>query len=972
MSLCFFGLSKVYLLQMDQQYHSAPATLSWAPQSTPYERALRGNIINICFGKFTAKDVEDNGIDVPELYRRAQTRIKKSKNPKILLVDRHKFRCATLATMLERFGCSVKVAFSGRMAYLWYLKRHWQEFDLVICDWDLPDVGGRDLVYYNREAGGDLVFLAILPPNMNSVDVLRSGADLFLRAPAWIHMHTLRELLLPNVESSYGYPAEVMLKQPNHNDLRAVLDQVVYAADTDLESLMKDVKDDTDIVEELDFKSGSEMLSKLLDYVKRHSKASGPGGADPEYVKQLGKALQSSLDCINRLKDDNVVLVSQLRELQSKARKTAFEEMPSDVDPDNINRKEFAAYFNMFRRNLRSLEAENDSLIRELERLAYFKVQVEEGIGGNLAVHFNEVNLTVDPEMLRRKMQGKPELPNDMAASASLSFSTRGNLTAVQPKKGESRFKTFATDRLKSIRDLRQKRLKTKPIAPTLSYESVSRRLECMLMEREDMGVKTRPTAAGTVAPVPQNVWKPMPSEGRVEALHNDVATMMTNFAGECNRLFAQVVGSHPVLATKLEAFSRIVATMIKASNLTPRANDLKQWLDERVGNATVEAKAETGTIREAWDTERHQRTLENKVKIAHLKQAAIKMSHAANDSRLRKTYFAKWQLWLTQWQAEGEVARLAVNNRGNVSEASRDSRTTSDLRREIHRQLKEIEETKHIASSAIRAKAIAEEKAQKLEQYNEKLRIMLDDKSQEFESVAQALDKRKQKAAAMRQRSQSHSTAVSSPLSPSLRSKSMSSIDVAADTVPQSPSQGLRESSSIVDEEPSPTARKTSRSGSLKKKTSSLSNSAGVKKPLSKPSSRRSTTTSEHFGLTGSMEPVPSTSDIEFTESIRPQESADPLVSSRRESRERKSILQSKRVSIAAGHTTAAVASPPHIPSASARVLLTEDQRIHDDEELPSAEVSPKPTAKKTRSRSKSTKKTLKHPTTKTTSAST
>jgi CheY-like chemotaxis protein len=247
----------------------------------PYQQALRARLINLAAARFDKVDTEydDAQLDMDETYRKAKAKIVKNQNPRVMLVIRRRFRAAALAVCLMRFGCKVVICHSGKEAYNGYLRRKSHEFDLAIVDWDLPDVGGRDLAFYERQKGGTLCFVAALPPKMHGVDSIRSGADLFLRHPLCIHLHILREILLPNLQSSYGYPTEVMKLRATAADMKLLLDHVTTGADAEADALIEEVQaelsEDNDGVLDASYAVVEHIVSTLKQAARRQMEASG-------------------------------------------------------------------------------------------------------------------------------------------------------------------------------------------------------------------------------------------------------------------------------------------------------------------------------------------------------------------------------------------------------------------------------------------------------------------------------------------------------------------------------------------------------------------------------------------------------------------------------------------------------------------------------------------------------------------------
>ena len=71
---------------------------------------------------------------------------------RILFVDDEELVCEVAVEVLEDFGCTVLTAENGGVAGQAF-KAEEGRFDLVITDWRMPEVNGRDLIIDLREGG---------------------------------------------------------------------------------------------------------------------------------------------------------------------------------------------------------------------------------------------------------------------------------------------------------------------------------------------------------------------------------------------------------------------------------------------------------------------------------------------------------------------------------------------------------------------------------------------------------------------------------------------------------------------------------------------------------------------------------------------------------------------------------------------------------------------------------------------------
>lgn len=99
---------------------------------------------------------------------------------KLLLVDDDDFLSETIAECLTFVGFEVMQAGSGAAALDLLGKEH---FDLILLDWQLPDMQGLDVLKEYRSAGGQSKILFLTGMRDNEHLVLSAGADGFLAKP---------------------------------------------------------------------------------------------------------------------------------------------------------------------------------------------------------------------------------------------------------------------------------------------------------------------------------------------------------------------------------------------------------------------------------------------------------------------------------------------------------------------------------------------------------------------------------------------------------------------------------------------------------------------------------------------------------------------------------------------------------------------------------------------------------------------
>ncbi|WP_426039658.1 PP2C family protein-serine/threonine phosphatase [Brevundimonas sp. DC300-4] len=109
----------------------------------------------------------------------------KSRTPlSVLIAEDDELQRAYLMLELERFGCQTHGVEDGAQALLAIADRH---FDVLITDWQMPEVDGLDLIRKVRTGYADLPLHVILITARNADTLTRqaleAGADGFLRKP---------------------------------------------------------------------------------------------------------------------------------------------------------------------------------------------------------------------------------------------------------------------------------------------------------------------------------------------------------------------------------------------------------------------------------------------------------------------------------------------------------------------------------------------------------------------------------------------------------------------------------------------------------------------------------------------------------------------------------------------------------------------------------------------------------------------
>jgi DNA-binding response OmpR family regulator len=100
----------------------------------------------------------------------------------ILVIDDDKSILRTFSRILQKTGCDIDVAETGKEAMEKAEKRH---YDLALVDIRLPDMDGTDLLVKMKDAMRDTVKIMItgFPSLETGVRALDEGADAYLVKP---------------------------------------------------------------------------------------------------------------------------------------------------------------------------------------------------------------------------------------------------------------------------------------------------------------------------------------------------------------------------------------------------------------------------------------------------------------------------------------------------------------------------------------------------------------------------------------------------------------------------------------------------------------------------------------------------------------------------------------------------------------------------------------------------------------------
>ncbi len=101
---------------------------------------------------------------------------------RVLLVEDDKDLASTLKELLEQEGFRVRLALDGRRGLDLALS---EDFDLILLDYFLPGMDGREFIRKFRESGSKVpvIVLTVVSDVRNKVDFFQMGADDYLTKP---------------------------------------------------------------------------------------------------------------------------------------------------------------------------------------------------------------------------------------------------------------------------------------------------------------------------------------------------------------------------------------------------------------------------------------------------------------------------------------------------------------------------------------------------------------------------------------------------------------------------------------------------------------------------------------------------------------------------------------------------------------------------------------------------------------------
>ena len=149
----------------------------------------------------------------------------------VLIVDDDEILLETAIDTLESLGASVEHSTSGLEALEMIGKRHdaGKDYDIVILDWKMPDIGGVDTIRKIRtETGSDTPVLLVSAYDWSDIeDVAKdAGANGFVSKPLF------RSKLYDKINEILGTEAKSVEPENDYSDLQGI--NILIAEDNDI------------------------------------------------------------------------------------------------------------------------------------------------------------------------------------------------------------------------------------------------------------------------------------------------------------------------------------------------------------------------------------------------------------------------------------------------------------------------------------------------------------------------------------------------------------------------------------------------------------------------------------------------------------------------------------------------------------------------------------------------------------------
>ena len=433
-------------------------------------------------------------INVKKLFLDLGQRVKPSHNPRVLLVMKHRLRGAGIYAAMTRFGFISTVCFSCETAMRNHLRGARCAFDVILVEWGMYPVSGYDLTTYIRQKYKDKVcVIGLVSGTTLAGDVLRGGADLFLRCPLMLHMRMLRKLLLPKSMTNPKFPLQLIRKPANFESMLNVLTVDKKAGDLS----------EVPLEPEADPEMNEKLLSTVIDYCRLH---------DPRNQDERWKHMM--LNIFDAMTSAKQALINMTKEASTM--------------------REQAEYCRLFHPTTLPVSGEVDAEVerwsrRELElNYLLLKQRLNQQTEG---IHDEVISLTrrdqdiqnLLEDMLRRRDEGS----RVGSPSLDIVVSTKVEQTPEQKSIRERSLFKFCM--------------------------SLSQRLENQLMAHEDSLVvrHARRLQEPVVLHFP---WPPMLTYGN-KKIYDGVRKMLDNIIRECNKLCIRVQGIAPAASSRIREF---------------------------------------------------------------------------------------------------------------------------------------------------------------------------------------------------------------------------------------------------------------------------------------------------------------------------------------------------------------------------------------------------------------------------------
>jgi two-component system response regulator HydG len=180
----------------------------------------------------------------------------------ILIIDDDTYMCNLLESFLKQNGYNTETAFSGKNGIK---KFNSKSFDLVLCDYRLPDIDGMGVLSYIKEKNNvtPVVIMTAYADIRQAVRLIKSGALDYVTKPIYPEeiLQLLNKTLKSESEKKITFSFQKEFVEGESKKIREVLELVKVVAPTDMTVLL-----------EGETGCGKEYLARAIHYNSKRKK----------------------------------------------------------------------------------------------------------------------------------------------------------------------------------------------------------------------------------------------------------------------------------------------------------------------------------------------------------------------------------------------------------------------------------------------------------------------------------------------------------------------------------------------------------------------------------------------------------------------------------------------------------------------------------------------------------------------------